>query len=259
MGVGLIGGSLGLAIKKRKLAKFAVGVFRRKATLDKALGVGAVDAGTLDLKRGVQGADLVILAGPVSTIVGQIKILGKLLDSKTVVVDVGSSKAVVVQAAKKYLRKNIFVGCHPMAGSEKTGVEFSDSDLFNEAICFQTSGNKKIERFWQSLGGKSVVIDAKTHDAWVAQASHLPHLVSFAMFRHFPKNQKFGINPSIRDLARLSQSDPHLWADILLSNQTQVLLALNNFQKNLSLWNIALRRKNHAEIVRFIQKANEIR
>src|SRR5689334_2988648 len=118
IGIGLIGGSLGLAIKKRKLAKFVVGVARRKQSAIDAVATKAVDMATLDLKEGVSGADLVILAGPIPTIISQIKTVPKYISKNTLVIDVGSSKADINKAASRSLKKN-FVGCHPMAGSEK--------------------------------------------------------------------------------------------------------------------------------------------
>jgi prephenate dehydrogenase len=257
VGVGLIGGSLGLAIKKRRLAKFVVGVSRRKTSARDAAAVGAVDMATLDLREGVGGADLVILAGPVSTIETQIRSLPKLLSKNALVIDVGSSKGRIEAQAKKYLKKNKFVGCHPMAGLEKRGVLYSQECLFDGAVCFVTRRNAAVERFWKSVGAKPIVIGAKAHDAWVAQYSHLPHALAFALFQRSPKHPSSlkASNPSLRDLSRISKSDPKLWADIFNSNKTELLKTLSNFSKDLRMLQSAVRRGRAAS---FIATANRI-
>ena len=260
VGVGLIGGSVALAVKKRMLARVVVGVARRKKKIEEALEKKAINIGTLDLKRGVEGADLVILAGPVSTIVGQIKTLSRSLDKKTVVIDVGSSKEKIEQAEKKYLKKNIFVGCHPMAGLEKKGVLFAEPDLFEGAVCFMTGRHARVEAFWRALGCVPTRIGAHEHDAWVAQFSHLPHVLAFTLFQkspHRPGSLKAS-NPSLRDLARISKSDPRLWSDIFFSNRSELLSAIAHFQKDLRGLENALRSRQLARVIAYIRKANQI-
>lgn len=255
VGVGLIGGSLGLAIKKRRLAKFVVGVARRKSSAIEAVGRKAVDMATLDLKEGVRAADLIILAGPIPTIISQIKTLSNYVSPNSVIMDVGSSKAQIGLAAKQFLKKNVFIGCHPMTGSEKCGIEFADENLFRDAICFLMRKNKIIEVFWKSLGSKPIVINETDHDAWVAKSSHLPHALSFSLFQNI--ESQFPYNPSLKDLARLAGSHAELWVDILLSNQEQVLKAASEFQKDFSRLKKALRTKNRNALVRFILHANQ--
>ena len=255
VGVGLIGGSLGMAIKKRRLAKLVIGVVRRKKTIEQAFEKKALDVATLDLKEGVKGADLVILCGPVSVIEGQLKTLSRILDPKAIVIDVGSTKLNIEQAAKKYLKKNPFVGCHPMAGSEKTGIENAQADLFNGSFCFLTSSHPKIVKFWQMLGVKTIVTDARRHDLWVATASQLPHLLSFAFLNSFT-SVRFPMNPSLKEFARLAMSDAQLWADIFLSNRATILSSLHVFGLELSKWSKALKRTDRARISSLIKTAN---
>ena len=254
VGVGLIGGSLGLAVKKRKLAKFVVGVARRKSSAISAVGTRAVDMATLDLKEGVRGADLVILAGPIPAIISQIKVLPRYISKNALVIDVGSSKSQINKSAVRFLKGN-FIGCHPMAGSEKCGIEFANGDLFDGAICFMTGKNKKAETFWKGLGAKPVHVQVGQHDAWVAKSSHLPHALSFSLFQNI--DRKFPYNPSLKDMARLAKSHPELWADIFLSNREQVLRSSVEFQKSLSHFQKALRSKNRSALMRFIQHANK--
>lgn len=255
IGVGLIGGSLGLAIKKRKLAKLVIGVARRKESAIKAVAYRAVDVATLNLAEGVKDADLVILCVPVSTITRQLREIKPFLSKKALVMDVGSTKGEIEKAAKKFLKGFNFVGAHPMAGSEKTGVEFSDADLFKDSVCFLTSENASAKKFWQSLGAKSVTISAKEHDQWVARASHLPHLIAFSFFQNF-KAQKFPMNPSLREIARLAKSDPELWTDIFISNREALLKAVSQLEKYISTAKKFLRRADKAKLVRFIANAN---
>ncbi len=260
VGVGLIGGSIGLAIKSKKLTRFVIGVARREKTLREAFKRKAIDVGTLDLKQGVEDADLVILAGPVSTIVSQLKVIQKFLKKGALVIDVGSSKELIERTAKKQLKKNIFVGCHPMAGLEKKGVLFAQADLFDGTSCFVTARNAKVEQFWKRVGCIPVPIKAHEHDAWVAQFSHLPHVLAFALFQTLPKGPGSlkATNPSLRDLARISKSDPKLWLDILSSNKRQMLGVIARFQKDLDFFEKAIRSNRASEVMKFIATANRV-
>lgn len=271
VGVGLIGGSLGLAIQKKRLAKFVVGVARRKRSAVEAVKAKAVQMVTMDIKEGVRGADLVILCGPVSVIASQFKSIAKYLSPGAIVIDVGSSKSLIEQAAKRHLtgrrpessprdsvRRFTFVGCHPMAGLEKKGCAYAQAGLFEGAVCFITRRHAKVERFWKALGCKTVLIGAREHDAWVAQFSHLPHALAFSLFQSSPKHPASlkAANPSLRDLARISKSDPSLWTDILISNRTEVLNAIGYLQKNLKTLEKSIRSKRVSAVKNFISKAN---
>ncbi len=255
VGVGLIGGSLGLAIKKKKIANFIVGVARRKTSAIGAVQAKAVDMATLDLKEGISGADLVILAGPIPAIISQIQRLSKYLNKNTIIIDVGSSKNSVGLAAKKYLPKNLFVGCHPMAGSEKTGVKYAHSGLFEGSACFVTKNNSKVNQLWERLGSKPILIEAIQHDKWVAHASHLPHILSFCLFQDIER--KYPLNPSIKEFERLATSSPDLWADIFLSNAKEILKTSADFRKNLMQFEKNLSLKNKSKLVQLIQNANK--
>ena len=261
VGIGLIGGSLGLAIRKRKLAKVVVGVVRRRQTISRALGHRAVHSATMNLREGVREADLVILCAPVSAILQQLKILRPMLNSKTRVIDVASSKFPINTAAKKYLKDIRFVGCHPMAGKAKLGLANAEADLFEGAGCFMTSQDRVIENFWHSLGAHTHILTPKNHDEWIARMSHLPHILAFALFQSdgTQKLARLGIeacNPSIQDLARLSKSDPKLWADIFLSNKDEILSALNEHESSIGKLKRAVSSRNAGAIQNFIHQAN---
>lgn len=263
VGVGLIGGSLGLAIRKRRLAKLVMGVVRRRQTGAQALRKRAVHGATMSLKEGVRGADLVLLCSPVSTIVRQMKTLKKFLAPGALVVDVASTKVLVDAAARKYLKGVRFAGAHPMAGSSKKGVPAADADLFQGAICYLTNFDPEAERFWRALGTKTFYLTPERHDEWVARTSHLPHVLAFALFqsdnlRRLGRAGLEATNPSIRDLARLSKSDPKLWADILLSNKQEILSALNEYGKSVASLKKALSAGRPRAIEKFIHQANSI-
>ena len=261
VGVGLIGGSLGMAIKKRKLAKMVMGVVRRRQTIAKAFHKRALHGATMNLKEGVRDADLVILCAPVSTILQQLKVLRPMLAPKARVIDVASSKLLVDHAAKKYLKGIHFVGCHPMAGAAKSGLELANADMFDGAGCFMTHADKVVDKFWRSLGAHTHILTPQSHDEWVAHVSHLPHILAFALFQSGGAKRlaRLGIeacNPSIQDLARLSKSDPKLWADILLSNKKEIMHALHEHERSIRHLKKALASKNANEIERFIGRAN---
>ena len=261
IGVGLIGGSLGLAIKKKRLAKLVMGVVHRRKTIALAFRRRALHGATMNLRYGVRDADLVILCAPVSTIVQQMKILKPMLKPGARVIDVASSKLLVVHAAEKYLKGVRFVGCHPMAGSAKTGLPAADPFLFEGAVCFMTGADPVVQRFWRALGARPHVLAPKSHDEWVARVSHLPHILAFALFQSGGAQRlaKLGIeasNPSIQDLARLSKSDPKLWADILISNKKEIMNVLREHEASIKRLKTALGSRNARAIEKFILQAN---
>ena len=148
-----MGGSLGLSIRKKKLAHRVVGIVRSNRSKRLALKARAVHEATTNLQQGVRDADLVILASHVGSILETIKRIGPYLKPGTLVLDIGSTKFTIQKAAKKYLKSNIdFVGCHPMCGSEKKGVQFSTDYMYKKKICFITKRNHRAQRFWKLIG-----------------------------------------------------------------------------------------------------------
>jgi len=261
VGVGLIGGSLGLAIRKRKLAKLVMGVVHRRQTISLAFKRRALHGATMDLREGVRDADLVILCAPVSTILHQLKVIRPFLNKKAVVIDVASSKLLIDLAAKKYLKGIRFVGCHPMTGSSKAGLAHADAKMFEGAGCFMTRPDKTVAAFWRKLGSQTHILTPKAHDEWVARVSHLPHILAFALFQSGGAHRlaRLGIeacNPSIQDLARLSKSDPRLWADILISNKKEILRALGEHENSVRRLKKALVSRNARALEKFILQAN---
>ncbi len=261
----MIGGSLGLGIRKKRLAHKVVGVFRHKSTAAQAKSRGAVSEAVFDLKKGIAGADLVVFATPVSSIVRDIKNIGPKLSGKTLVIDVGSSKLEIDRAARRYLKQARFVGCHPMAGSASLGVRNASAELFKGAQCFVTRKEAKVSALWKALGAQPIQVSAEVHDRWVARMSHVPHILSFALFssKGMAPLSRYGLkaeNPSIQDLARISKSGAELWADILHSNRKDIVFSLNEFETALRKLKKAIaggRTKSLENIIRAANRASE--
>lgn len=259
VGVGLIGGSLGLAIKKNKLAQEVIGVVRREAAIADAVQRNVVDKAYTNLRDGIRNADLVILCGPISIIIEHLHVIHRYVKPETVVIDVGSTKLEIVNVAKSYFNKPNsakFIGCHPMAGSEKKGIEYASADLFYDSICLITDSDSKIFDFWREVGSIPVQMDPGVHDIGVSFSSHVPHLLAFAMFQDYNSENIPVTNPSIRDFVRLSKSDPDIWSDIFLSNSERILFTLGMLQRNLSKWQDAIKNNDKKRIKEFIHIAN---
>lgn len=242
IGVGLIGGSIGLAIKKRKLAGRVIGIFRRNSTLKRALKCNAVDSGTTDLAYGVKDADMVILASPVFSIPVLAKKAIKYAKKGAIITDAGSTKAWIVREIEGFLKRSEskvnFVGSHPMAGSEHGGVEFARADLFEGSPCIVTktgrtdrSALKKVASFWKALGGRVEIMDPSRHDRSASLISHLPHVVAFGVAGAVERKDIKYAAEGFKDTTRVASSDPDLWADIFLTNKAQIARAGRLFEK----------------------------
>lgn len=268
IGVGLIGGSIGLAIKKRKLAGEVVGIGRRNASIKEALWRRAIDIGTKDLKKGTRGADLVILATPVCLIPPIARKIAGNLKKGAILTDVGSTKAEVVKAIERYMPEGVsFVGSHPLAGSEKRGVRFAERDIFKDSVVIMTktkrtrrSASKLLGRFWKSLGvGRVVIKSPEEHDRIVAEISHLPHLAAAALVNSVgEKSLKFA-STGFKDATRIAASDPEIWRDICITNKKQILKALDGYERNLSRLKASIKQKRAEELLREFARSKKVR
>lgn len=246
-----------MAIKKRKLARWVTGIVRQDDTAKKAVAFKAVDMATKSLRDGVKDADLVVLASRVDIILQQLKDLKGLLKPGAVVIDVGSTKQEIVSTANKSLKKNEFVGCHPMAGSEKSGVENGRPDLFEGATCVLSKRHELVSAFWKVIGSDVVVLDPAFHDALAAQFSHLPHVLAFAQAQN-TRNAKFlGFNPSFKANLRLAKSNPLVWLRIFQSNRAALCSALRSHIQVLNEFDKALSTNDLAAISKFLVKAHK--
>ncbi len=241
IGVGLLGGSAGLAIKASVRGVHVAGVGRRQASLDEALAVGAIDSAHLDAAEAVRGTDLVILATPVGAFETHLRAIAPVLDESAVVTDVGSTKREVVRTAARVLgRDGRFVGSHPMAGSERKGPAFARADLFEGATCILTptkhtpsEAKEIVYALWDTLGMRRVEMAPAAHDRALAHVSHLPHVVS-SLLMLLPRARDLDVAATgFRDTTRLASGDPEMWRDILLSNRDAMLDAVDELDERL--------------------------
>lgn len=262
IGVGLIGGSIGLAIKKRRLAVEVTGVFRRRSTLKKALKLRAVDRAVMSIEDGVSHADLIILAAPVCSIPRLAAEAIKYAKEGAIITDVGSAKAWIVNSVEKMLGAYTgvsFVGSHPMGGSEHAGVEFAKDSLLEDTPCIvtrtaRTDGGalNKIVRFWKLIGAKVTVASPGRHDKSVALISHLPHLVAFSLAGAVPQEEISFAAEGFKDTTRVASSDPNLWADIFLTNRREIISAAKKFEGYYRKIKKVLSRGDYAGTVRLL-------
>lgn len=244
IGTGLLGGSLALALKKNKLAGKVVGSFRQEASFKAAKDKGVVDEATTDIRKAVMHADLVILASPVKVILEQLrdKEFIKAIKRGAIMTDVGSTKVSIVEAAQKYLPQHVlFVGSHPMAGSEKSGMAHANADLFKGVACMMTPVEKtnrlakdKVKHLWTSLGAHVVMMEPAKHDEALAYVSHLPHIAAFALMRAIPEEMLIYASSGLRDTTRVAGSSPKVWNDICSSNYRHILKAVDETVRSLS-------------------------
>lgn len=267
IGVGLIGGSIGLAVKKKKLAQNVIGVARRRSTLRKALRLKSVDAATLSIKKAVEKADLVIIASPVDKIVHLAGECVKFMKKGAILTDVGSTKSFIVYGIEKIARGKVnFIGSHPMAGSEKNGVEHADANLFDKAPLIMTRTKNtdvkslgKLKRFWMALGCRNLIMSPAKHDYIVSKASYLPHAVSLALTLSQTGDSMKIAAGSLKDATRVSSSDPKLWSDIFLSARKPIIKSIRDFMNKLTVLDKAVRGKDRARLRRLLDKAKRSR
>jgi len=237
VGTGLVGGSLGLALKKNKLADQVVGTSRHASSVSAAKKIRAIDAGSQNINI-LKGCDLVILAGPVETILGQMGRISRLVTDDCIVIDVASTKELVVKKANKCFAR--FVGCHPLAGSDKRGIAFARPDLFNKAACIITpvrSTDKAaltlIMNMWVKLGSDIITLDPGAHDRILAWMSHLPHAMAFALISAVPDRYLAYAPQSFRDMTRIAGSSPDIWEDVFTTNRRNLLDSIDVFVRQL--------------------------
>jgi len=251
IGVGLIGGSIGMAVRKKRLAETVIGVGPREDELKRAVALKAIDAYATDdrkIKKAVEGADLVVLAAPVGRLETAARDLSSALPKKTVVTDVGSVKGALVRRLEESFSSDAsgrsrFVGGHPIAGRETSGVGAASAGLFSDALCILTPTGRTdpkaietVKRFWEAIGARTVSMDPDAHDRILAIVSHLPHLVAYALVNTVLDLQsKNGdllsySGGGLRDFTRVAASSPEMWRDICLFNRDNLLAVIEAFE-----------------------------
>jgi prephenate dehydrogenase len=248
VGVGLIGGSIGLALRARSMAGRVVGIGRNPASLEEALRLGVVDEATTNLDRGVAAAEVVVVCAPVTEIASAVMRAARQGNPGTLVTDAGSTKRTIVEAVENDpAARAVFVAAHPIAGSERKGPASATADLFEGRVCVLTpTPNTPRDRlararaFWQALGCLIVELDPIAHDEALALTSHLPHAISAALAATVPGDVLGLAAGAFRDGTRVAASDPELWTSIFRENRAPVLAALDRFGVQLSEFRRAL-------------------
>ena len=247
IGCGLMGSSFALALKRAGLVKRVVGYSKSPSTTERARKMGVIDVEASSALLAVAGADIVLLAIPVSATEATLKAIRHLISTNTLVMDVGSTKLDVVDAARCALLEHVgsFVPCHPITGKEVSGVEHADADLYAGRPVILTPTERtftvqlqKATEVWTALGCHVTQMSPQAHDAAYAAVSHLPHLIAFAMINSI-NSQAHGqdymalAGPGFRDFTRIAASDPQMWRDILLANRKELLAQSKIFQQTL--------------------------
>jgi prephenate dehydrogenase len=241
LGVGLLGGSIGLAAKRLIKGISVRGYGHRPATLDEAQQMGVIDRGERSAAEAVREADLVVLATPVGLFGELLREIGPALERGAIVTDVGSTKRSVVALAERHLPPHVrFVGSHPMAGSEKRGVRYASPDLFRGAGCITTptpatdpAALEQVESFWRLLGMQVARLSPEEHDRRLADISHLPHAVAAALVATQDPASLPLAGQGFRDATRIAAGDPALWRDILVDNRDNLRDSLLRFRRHL--------------------------
>jgi prephenate dehydrogenase len=263
VGVGLIGGSLGLAIKKYKVAKEVIGIVRRKKTAQQAIRRKVVDIASRNLNL-LKDADLVILATPVCKIKEIAPSVSKVVKGECILTDVGSTKKEIVLKLEKLFPN--YIGSHPLAGSQNAGLNFADADIFKSSLCIITPTRKtppevirKITVFWNKIGAKVSLLSPSLHDKILSYTSHLPHMVAFALMELIPSNYLNYSATGLRDTTRIALSSPELWRDIFISNRKEILTSLREFGNKLYTLENLLSQRDVKSLYLFLKKAQRKR
>ena len=247
IGCGLMGGSFALALKRAGLVKRVVGYSKSPSTTERARQMGVIDVEAPSALLAVSGADIVLLAVPVSATEASFKAIRHLITPNTLVMDVGSTKRDVIDAARRVLRDDVgcFVPAHPITGKELSGVEHADGNLYTGKQVILTPIERtytaqlsKAISLWTALGCNVVQMSPQAHDAAYAAVSHLPHLIAFSLINSISEQAQGAeylslAGPGFRDFSRIAASDSKMWRDILIANREELLAQSKIFQQTL--------------------------
>jgi prephenate dehydrogenase len=273
IGCGLMGGSFALALKRAGLVKRVVGYSKSPTTTERARQMGVIDVEAPSALLAVSGADIVLLAVPVASTETTFKAIKHLVTPQMLIMDVGSTKREVIDAARRSLREQIgcFVPAHPIAGKELSGVENADVDLYTgrQVVLTPIERTNSIQvqqavDVWSALGCRVVRMAPEAHDAAFAAVSHLPHLIAFAMMNAIsgqPMGRDFLslAGPGFRDFTRIAAADPVMWRDVMLSNREELLAQSKIFQRNLQALDLMIANGNGEALMEQIENASGTR
>ena len=273
IGCGLMGGSFALALKRAGLVKRVVGYSKSPSTTERARQMGVIDVEAPSALLAVSGADIVLIAVPVASTEATFKAIKHLVTPSMLIMDVGSTKRDVIDAARRALREQVdcFVPAHPIAGKEVSGVENADADLYmgRQVVLTPIDRTNRVQLqkavdVWSALGCRVVTMSPESHDAAFAAVSHLPHLIAFALMNAI-SGQPLGkdflslAGPGFRDFTRIAAADPTLWRDVMLSNREELLNQSRMFQRNLQSLELMISSGNGEARLEQIENASATR
>ena len=273
IGCGLMGGSFALALKKARLVKRVVGYSKSPSTTEKARSMGVIDVEAPSALLAVSGADIVLVAVPVAATEATFKAMKHLITNQTLVMDVGSTKRDVVEAARRTLGPQLgtFVPAHPIAGKEQAGVEHADANLYQGKQVILTPIERTLtvhlqraEQLWRALGCQVKQMSPEAHDSAYAAVSHLPHLLAFAYMNGLNEQRQLNeflslAGPGFRDFIRIAASDPKVWRDIFASNKDELLAQSRHFRHALLAIEHAVAMGKPDDVARLIELASQTR
>ena len=273
IGCGLMGGSFALALKRAGLVKRVVGYSKSPSTTERARLMGVIDVEAPSALLAVSGADIVLLAVPVAATEATFKAIRHLVTPNMLIMDVGSTKRDVVDAARRVLREQVggFVPAHPIAGREVAGVDNADPDLYagKQVILTPIERTRTVQLqqamdVWTAIGCHVTKMSPESHDAAFAAVSHLPHVLAFSLMNAItgqPQGKEFLAlaGPGFRDFTRIAASEPNVWRDILLANREELLAQSRIFQHALQAFEQTISSGNAEALESLIGKASETR
>ena len=269
IGTGLLGGSLGLALKRAGMAGTVRGVGRRPSTLDTAMALGAIDEASTDPAAAVRDADLVVICTPAALVIPTLDSIREAVPGGAIVTDVASTKADICAHARVTWPKPLrFVGSHPMAGSEKFGPEHSTPDLYQGTVCLVEEGEDvdpdaraAVAELWSALGATVVDIDPAAHDRIVARTSHVPHITAAALslLADCGEDVRPFVGNGFRDATRIADGRPEIWRDICLINAPAIRGGLTDLIRSLQALSAAIESGDSAQVESFFERGREAR
>lgn len=273
IGVGLIGGSLALALKKQGVCEHVTGCGRSTENLDKAIEIGVIDDYSTDPSEAVKGCDVVLLAVPMGSMQTILEVIQPSLSEDAVITDAGSAKGLILEAARKVfgeLPKGLIPG-HPIAGNENSGVTAAMVDLYQGRRVILTPHENSDEQalstvteMWQAAGAEVSHMDAESHDHILAATSHLPHMLAFSLVRELANSPHHDdifryAAGGLRDFTRIAESDPVMWRDICLSNKDAILAAIDRYRDELDKLQLAIQKSDSDTMHDMFSEAHDAR
>jgi prephenate dehydrogenase len=273
IGVGLIGGSFALALRNAGMARHIVGIGRSQQNMQRAIELGVIDEIACNIASALHNADLVLLAMPVGQTAHIMRQIAPHLQANTIITDAGSTKQDVIAAARHYLpmqNRHHFVPGHPIAGTEQSGAQAAQADLYhNKHVILtpppetSTDAIKQVTQLWQACGAQVAIMPADEHDQVLAATSHLPHILAFTMMNHFSSHRAEKMlhfaGSGLRDFTRIASSSPEMWRDICLANRKALLEQIDTYQNELNALQEMLKNNNGETLEHTFSQARNIR